>query len=190
MAAFPNTISLPENRLDLEALIEAAIARLDDVEPDPDLEPDGDGEPILGAPEARSGSWNGLAPDAYTDDREADDGDGEPSLGSLNRVPQTRWAAGGSDDFEDEHDGREPCCEDEGAQCDDEGAVDEDCGYDDDDPGTAYLNPANWRTDLEAQTATTGACAAAIGALRQTMRADGLVPVPMLRVLDGAAVRP
>ena len=38
MAIVPNTITLPENRLDLEALIEAAIARLDDVDGDTDLE--------------------------------------------------------------------------------------------------------------------------------------------------------
>jgi hypothetical protein len=28
------------------------------------------------------------------------------------------WCAGDSDDREDEHDGTEPCCEEEGAQCD------------------------------------------------------------------------
>ena len=95
MAIVPNTITLPENRLDLEALIEAAIARLDDVDGDTDQEPDSDGE---------------------------------PSLGSLDRVSQVRWSAGDSSDAEDEHDGREPCCEDEGAPCDDEGAQCEDEG--------------------------------------------------------------
>lgn len=34
--------------------------------------------------------------------------------------PQDRWASGGSSEGEAEHDGREPCCEDEGAQCEDE----------------------------------------------------------------------
>ena len=122
MAIVPNTISLPENRLDLEALIEAAIARLDDVDGDTDLEPDFDGEPSLGAPEAQGGSWSGLSLEAYCDDREADDADDEPSLGSLDRMPQTKWSAGGAGDLEDEHDGAEPCCEDEGAQCEDEGS--------------------------------------------------------------------
>ncbi len=75
MADSLNTLSLPENRPALEALIEAAIARLDDIEPDPDLEPDEDGEPQLGAPEARTGTWNGLYPEAFTDTHEADDCD-------------------------------------------------------------------------------------------------------------------
>lgn len=39
---------------------------------------------------------------------------------------QSDWGAGSRDDREDEHDGREPCCEDEGAQSDDEGFQ---CGY-------------------------------------------------------------
>ena len=39
MADNLDTILLPENRIDLEALIEAAIARLDDMDGDPDLEP-------------------------------------------------------------------------------------------------------------------------------------------------------
>ena len=39
MADSLDTIPLPENRTDLEALIEAALARLDDMDGDPDLEP-------------------------------------------------------------------------------------------------------------------------------------------------------
>ena len=39
MAAFPNTLSLPENRPALEALVEAALARLDELDGDVDLEP-------------------------------------------------------------------------------------------------------------------------------------------------------
>jgi len=44
--------------------------------------------------------------------------DGEPSLGSIEAVDQTGWARGNSLDYEHEHDGREPQCEDEGAQVD------------------------------------------------------------------------
>ena len=170
MADSLNTLSLPENRPDLEALIEAAIARLDEIEPDPDLEPDDDGEPQLGAPEARAGSWNGLYPVAFTDDREADDsdledgGDDEPALAST--VMQDRFNRHTmqdndleKDDADSEpslasrsvtdqrgwtigsNDDLEEACEDEGAQCDDE-------GYDDDrEPGdNAELEWACWPT--------------------------------------------
>ena len=101
MATFPDTTILPETRADLEALIEAAIARLDDIDPDPD------DEPSLGAPEAALvgtstyfGPMTGLRrTDALSqvawatggsDDREADTaddedgGDLEPSLGACN----------------------------------------------------------------------------------------------------------
>jgi hypothetical protein len=45
------------------------------------------------------------------------------------------------DDCEDEHDGREDCCEDEGAQCDDEGALEEDNGIAEDDfPSERYMS--------------------------------------------------
>lgn len=123
MADFAHSIPLPENRLALEALIQAAIDRLDDLDPDPDLEEEPDGEPILGAPEARAGSWNGLRPEAFTDDRELDDaddedgGDDEPSLGSFQDMSQERWASMGTDDREE--------------QCDDEGASDADLEEDD-----------------------------------------------------------
>ena len=131
MTDTPDSTTVPESRTDLEALIEAAIARLDEIDPDPDLEngtdgePDNDGEPLLGAPEARTGSWSGLFLEAYSDeDRELDcaddedNGDAEPSLGSLDRIAdQTAWAGGGRCDLEEQ-------CEDEGAQCDDEGVID------------------------------------------------------------------
>ena len=39
MATFPDTTLLPENRPDLEALVEAAIARLDELDGDVDLGP-------------------------------------------------------------------------------------------------------------------------------------------------------
>jgi hypothetical protein len=56
-------------RTDIENLIEALISILDDIEPDPDLEDNGDAE---------------------------EEPDREPSLGSLDRVTQGRWSAGGS----------------------------------------------------------------------------------------------
>ena len=43
---------------------------------------------------------------------------GEPSLGSCENINQTSWGRGPSLDYEEEHDGREPECEDEGAQVD------------------------------------------------------------------------
>lgn len=38
----------------------------------------------------------------------------EPSLGSLEGINQDKWSGGGTDDRGNEHDGSEPCCEDEG----------------------------------------------------------------------------
>lgn len=77
MPASFNTIALPETRLELEQLIEAAISRLDDFDGDPDL------EPSLGAPEARRADWWNNADTQETwaggsdDGRELDD-DFEP----------------------------------------------------------------------------------------------------------------
>jgi hypothetical protein len=46
-------------------------------------------------------------------------GEPEPSLGSLDgQIDQTHWAHGDRRDMEQEHDGREPECEDEGAEHD------------------------------------------------------------------------
>ena len=45
MAENSHTLSLPKNRPDLEALIEAAIARLDDFDGDAELEDEHDAEP-------------------------------------------------------------------------------------------------------------------------------------------------
>jgi len=44
--------------------------------------------------------------------------EGEPSLGSSEQIDQRGWSRGGTRDLEHEHDGREPECEDEGAQVD------------------------------------------------------------------------
>lgn len=60
-------------------------------------------------------------------DRADGEPDREPSIGAQDpawfNTDQEYWAQGNTDDCEgDEHDGREPCCEDEGAQCEDEGA--------------------------------------------------------------------
>ncbi len=103
----------------LLAAADAIVRELDRDTPDADLEP--------------SLSTMSGADRSCGDDREADgdrygatDADKEPSLGSLggtavSRGSQRRWSGGGAKDLEHEHDGREPGCEDEGAQCDDEG---------------------------------------------------------------------
>jgi hypothetical protein len=96
MADFPDSTPMTEiSRPIVAAQIERLIDLLDTLDPDPDIEMDtADDEPLLGAPDARTGSWAGLTAEAYNDDdREDDDSD------------------------------REPCCEDEGAQCDDEGVL-------------------------------------------------------------------
>jgi hypothetical protein len=61
----------------LESEIERLIDLLDTIDEDTDLEPDADGEPWLGAPDARTGSWSGLYAEGH-DDREEDDSDREP----------------------------------------------------------------------------------------------------------------
>ena len=104
-------VSIYEALEKLEDLRQEFVSRLDQLHGDPDFEPDLAGYNIV----------NSADPDTpWNDDREADD-DFEPSLGSVDRADQRYWAAGSCSDFEEEHDGREPECEDEGAQCDDEG---------------------------------------------------------------------
>ena len=114
----------------LERLADFIVAELDRIYGDPDLEEGAEAEPILAASEAMNQSrWNDVA----SDDREQDD-EREPSLGSVGSnanadlADQRRWASGCTSDAEDEHDGREPVCEDEGAQCEDEGGACEDEG--------------------------------------------------------------
>jgi hypothetical protein len=98
----------------LEALAEEIVAKLDELEGDPDL------EPVLGAPEPVSGKSSANAATEAdqshwarggdADERETGEDD-EPSLGSVavsEWSNQTRWAQGNSNDAEEEHDGREP----------------------------------------------------------------------------------
>lgn len=134
-------------RIEIENEIERLISVLDAMEPDPDLEPylgaperisgswwaphhntderetdEADDEPSLGAPNVqmppplyRLGGGHGHC--LFPMHREG----GELTYCAAG-FSQTGWTQGPDDDREDEHDGAEPCCEDEGAQCDDEGA--------------------------------------------------------------------
>ena len=112
----------PAKRRRIAAAIEAMINALDAIE-DPDAEgqvddgpidddelegPEVDDEPSLGATEHinQNLAWRVTFEQAFLPD-------GEPSLGSLDRIDQTKWASGGTDDREDEHDGREPDVDDE-----------------------------------------------------------------------------
>lgn len=193
----------------LESAIERLIAILDEISPDPDLEdngdgePDEDGEPLYGWT-GMEGSYGRYSPEYNgqgADELELDDADDEPDLGSLDHMNQTRWSKGkdaepslgsldfpfdqtkwskgGTKDFEDEHDGREPCCEDEGAQCDDEGCVETDLGADEDEGD-------HWGKSREEQEATTKACQAAIEAVRTVQGKNGQAPIRPLPVLGGA----
>jgi hypothetical protein len=105
----------------LERLADFIAAELDRIYGDPDA------ERSLGAITALNQCrWS----EGASDDRGQDD-EREPSLGSVGSnatANQERWGADGTLDYEDEHDGREPVCEDEGAQCEDEGAACEDEG--------------------------------------------------------------
>lgn len=102
-----------------EAAIEALVALLDELDIDPDLEPDedaedgGDDEPSLGAPEV------GLSGGLYYHEA------ARPLVRTgTPRRSQLSWSAGGYDDREDEHDGREP--DDSGIA--DLGGLAEQCG--------------------------------------------------------------
>jgi hypothetical protein len=108
------------------ALVSALVAALDVVDGDADLEDAGDAEPLLGWPNAGQRITEEMADD---EDREIDDCDWEPSLASVETrtgsvdyyaaqhsvfvsAPplgsQERWAVGGMNDRENEHDGAEP----------------------------------------------------------------------------------
>lgn len=107
MATFPDTTSLSETRAALENLIEAAIARLDELDGDPDLEPNigaSESDCLCGSdwPPAWVVQRSADLPDeceavsedegAACDDEGVED-DHEPSLGSLNRLDQEGWGA-------------------------------------------------------------------------------------------------
>ena len=206
MADSHDTTVLPEMpRPVIEAEIERLIGLLDTLDPDPDLEDGGDGEPILGAPEHQAGSWRGLSLVAYQDDREADDGDDEPELGSLERVKQTSWALGGDGEptcgwteaeaqfgrYGVPSDEREPCCEDEGSQCDDEGAYEGDFSDAEDEcrSGWGSVYGTDWRAEQAHQAQTTAACVSAVDKLRQVQKRYRLAPVGSLRVLGDAIIK-
>jgi hypothetical protein len=83
-----------ESREELELLIEALIALLDEIDPDPDLEEEPDREP---------------------------EADAEPALGAPEGINQgISWGRGGGnvEDLEEEHDGCEPeqDCDDPGSE--------------------------------------------------------------------------
>ena len=206
MADFPDSTPMTEiSRPVVEAEIELLIGLLDQLDEDPDLEDNadlepstGDEEPLHGALEQRTGAWGGLdhsIPDCFEGEElelgwtemEARFGryhgafsDAyEPSLGSTAAINQIHWSKGSTDDSEDEHDGREDCCEDEGAQCDDEGAIECDTMLSDDEiVGQHYLNPAQ-------RAATTEAIVTVHEKLRLVMKQKGRKPVAPLRVSSG-----
>ncbi|MCC6310727.1 MAG: hypothetical protein IT345_07390 [Trueperaceae bacterium] len=98
-----NANSIDARRKALEDAIEDAIAALDLLEPDPDLEDNRDAEPWLGG--------SGMSGE---DDLEHDDSEQEPSLGWTTTINQTAHSFHGRSngwevvDGEEEHDGREP----------------------------------------------------------------------------------
>ena len=96
----------PIPRAALEHAIEALVALLDALDPDPDLEPNGDEEPSLGwpNPDRRAGaaSQHSLCP-------EVRDGDNEPSLGwSDMEARYGQYDHLARQGLEHEHDGSEP----------------------------------------------------------------------------------
>ena len=122
---------------EITIMTDTLIGLLDACAPDPDLEDNadyeltGDEEPLHGAPEHVTGSWRGIEASAcFAEGEELELGWTEmearfgrysaagadvyePSLGSTGSMHQGQWSDGGTDDTEDEHDGREPDVEDE-----------------------------------------------------------------------------
>lgn len=86
----PETLRLRRIRAEAEAAIERLIAMVDELDPDPDLEP-----------------TLGFIPPGGLDDGEPDDPE-EPSLGSTNGIDQSAWAAGNTEDAEGEDSDLEP----------------------------------------------------------------------------------
>jgi hypothetical protein len=162
---------------EITIMTETLIGLLDAFVPDADLEDNadneltGDDEPNLGAPNQQAGSWNGIdASMGCTDEEELElgwteqearwnrySGAGadvqEPSLGSTQSMNQVHWSKGGTDDCEDEHDGREPDCDDE-----DGGDNEWELGWTDMQARTGryVLGPAWYVTDGEPSLGSTG----------------------------------
>lgn len=170
----------------IEGEIERLISILDWLDPDPDIEDEGDfeptedNEPLYGwtGMEAAYGRYSLEYNGQGADELELDEADSEPSLGSSHAVRQLHWASGSRDE-------REEDCEDEGAQCDDEGCVETDCGFDEDDPGSLPQCCA----DHEEREATTRACVGAISRVRHLQQRGGQKPVEPLRILGGAIMK-
>ena len=88
---FPSHKSWPQVRAEIEDHIERLIAVLDEIDPDPDL------EPWLGSGDDREdeNEHGGDTVDEPHD--QADEGDDEPSLGRLETIEQTRGSYSGSE---------------------------------------------------------------------------------------------
>jgi len=126
--ASPEEIFKAIGRLRKEARdeIDRLIRFLDESDDHMEREPDGDEEDVS-YPHAGPRATLGISED------DEDGADDEPSLGSSGHYeagPISYLFHAINDGFEmvldcegDEHDGREPDCEDEGAQCDDEGVM-------------------------------------------------------------------
>ena len=109
-------ISAAKQRKLVETAIERLIDLLDAIEPDPDLEANGDEEPSLGWP-IPDPRWNHSTPDPTGgDDRELDAADDEPWLGWTElEARYGKYSELSCSDLEEqcedegaEHDGREP----------------------------------------------------------------------------------
>lgn len=189
MAVFPDTISLPENRADLEALIEAAIARLDGLDGDPDLEPTVASPEPAGTTCIEVGRWI-----AGCFER----------AGELHRVPQlsqVHWAQGSAlDETEDVSEDEAAVCEDEGCNDDSEpslgslerinqggwGNSNSIRGYDLEDGITGTVKSRQHRERTNDHGNLAPACAATIDELRKIQRRKGRQLTARLLVVGGA----
>ncbi len=151
MADFSDSIPLPENRVDLENMIEAAISRLDEMDGDPDL------EPMLGANDS---GWH------CGSHWPAEWADHSPNSAAL-------------DECEDVSEDEGAACEDEGAveeDCDSD-IEDEGPGWVW-GLNMCHLQQPGWARDLMARQeaerqATAKACQAALDGLRAVERGTG-----------------
>jgi len=110
----------------VEAAIEQLIARLDELDGDPDREPDN--EDACDAEDFSRAPGFAVLNIGDADDAEQN-GDDEPSLGSLHDhwANQSRWGVGATSDLEQDFDDFEPDVDDE---ADHEGSPDYDTGPD------------------------------------------------------------